>query len=498
MLYKKKIIRDFLSLFTENYWKQLISCILEYGIINFKKHHNIASLIPEEIIAIVESLKKEENLVDKKKSNIIIKNQFANPNTKISNKLNSSKNNVSRSRSKSNSSNKDSNKLLKNNALSLLNSMNKNKNLEYNSNSNNTSFLGNKNKNLKTSNISGNDKINTGNTLLRPVTSITSISNTTVNKKLRTSQTPSRESNLNSFKAIQNKKIKDKSDSSQSVSRGKNKIGSGNPSKNLISSGKKSKLNKNTFVDSENEGIKSSRLNRENTGKGVNTNLKSSSSFTNINSNASQTAANQKKKKPTEILEQAHLNKLKEKKKILKLGQESSTCNLTDDDKTNSNFNTGIRKISMNSNENLTTQNQNVNSNTTSTTGSTGAKFNKVQSRIKNVIENDKKIYNMLKNNQNKNTESHHIQNSERDRNFNSSNSNIKIEDSETGNKNFSPKSTEKFIGDGNYLHKTNYSSTGISNNAKSSILSLEEKLNGLTQKISKVEKSSNFMAKYK
>jgi len=152
----------------------------------------------------------------------------------------------------------------------------------------------------------------------------------------------------------------------------------------------------------------------------------------------------------------------------------------------------------LNSNENLTTQNQNVNSNTTSTTGSTGAKFNKVQSRIKNVIENDKKIYNMLKNNQNKNTESHQMQNSPLDRNFNSSNSNIKIEDSETGNKNFSPKSTEKFIGDGNYLHKTNYSSTAFSNNAKSSILSLEEKLNGLTQKISKVEKSSNFMAKYK
>ncbi len=59
MLYKKKIIRDFLSLFTENYWKQLIVSIVEYGIINFKKHHNIAALTPEEIIQVVEILKKE-------------------------------------------------------------------------------------------------------------------------------------------------------------------------------------------------------------------------------------------------------------------------------------------------------------------------------------------------------------------------------------------------------------------------------------------------------
>lgn len=72
LLYKKKIIRDFLSLFTENYWKQLITSIVEYGIINFKKHHNIASLTPDEIIQIVESLKKDENLEDKKKLNNIL------------------------------------------------------------------------------------------------------------------------------------------------------------------------------------------------------------------------------------------------------------------------------------------------------------------------------------------------------------------------------------------------------------------------------------------
>jgi hypothetical protein len=502
MLYKKKIIRDFLSLFTENYWKQLISCILEYGIINFKKHHNIASLTPEDIIAVVESLKKEENLVDKKRTNLIISNQINNlnnANTKNSNKLNSKNVNASRSRSKSTSANKDGRNILKSNTL--LTTVNKNKILDLNSNSNNSSFLNNKNKHLKSSNTSSVDKsINSALNALRP---ITSQSNTVANKKLRTSQTPSRENNLKSFTGnLKRKKIGvDKSDSSQSVSRSKNKLVN-QSGKNLISSGKKNNLNKNSFIDSDNEGhgvLKSSRLNRDNS----NLNIKSSISNTNTNI--------LKKKKPTEILEQAHLNKLKEKKKkLFEKGQESKekdnfNNNLTDDDiKSNTNLNNKKFSSNINENANLSTQNLiTTNSNNNSTqnliNNSTGGKFNNVKSRIKSVIENDKKIYNMLKNNpiNNFDTNSDNL-NIPKINNDKITNSNIKIEDSETGNKNFSPKSTEKFIGDGNYLHKTNYSSTAISNNAKSSILSLEEKLNGLTQKISKVEKSSTFMSKYK
>ena len=64
LLYKKKIIRDFLSLFTENHWKQLISSLVEFGIINLKKQHKIASLTAEEIIQIVENLKQGENLIE--------------------------------------------------------------------------------------------------------------------------------------------------------------------------------------------------------------------------------------------------------------------------------------------------------------------------------------------------------------------------------------------------------------------------------------------------
>ncbi len=37
ILYKKKVIRDFLSLYSESSWTQLVSHLLEYGIILFKK-----------------------------------------------------------------------------------------------------------------------------------------------------------------------------------------------------------------------------------------------------------------------------------------------------------------------------------------------------------------------------------------------------------------------------------------------------------------------------
>jgi len=85
LLCKKKTIRDFLSLFTENYWKQLITSMLEYGIIIFSKHHKVATLIPEDLIAIVEKLKVGEDVHDKKKSTS--KTKFFSPNK--NNKTNS-------------------------------------------------------------------------------------------------------------------------------------------------------------------------------------------------------------------------------------------------------------------------------------------------------------------------------------------------------------------------------------------------------------------------
>jgi len=65
-LYKVKIIRDFLSLFSDNKWKYIISLTLEYGILNLRKNHNIASLSLEDLEIINNNIKEEEN---KKKAN---------------------------------------------------------------------------------------------------------------------------------------------------------------------------------------------------------------------------------------------------------------------------------------------------------------------------------------------------------------------------------------------------------------------------------------------
>ena len=63
-LYKKKVIRSFLSLYSEKYWTQLVTHILEYGIILFKKKYTVSALSPEDICQIVEGLKKDEHIYD--------------------------------------------------------------------------------------------------------------------------------------------------------------------------------------------------------------------------------------------------------------------------------------------------------------------------------------------------------------------------------------------------------------------------------------------------
>jgi len=80
-LCKQKIIRDFLSLFTENLWKQLITSLLEYGIIIFNRHHKVATLSPEDIIGLIEKIKIDENIHDKKKTGS--KQKFLNQNNNI-------------------------------------------------------------------------------------------------------------------------------------------------------------------------------------------------------------------------------------------------------------------------------------------------------------------------------------------------------------------------------------------------------------------------------
>ncbi len=59
--YKKKIIRDFLSLFSESKWKQLLFLLVEYGILQLRKDYNVASMSLEDIHSIIDDLKEQEN-----------------------------------------------------------------------------------------------------------------------------------------------------------------------------------------------------------------------------------------------------------------------------------------------------------------------------------------------------------------------------------------------------------------------------------------------------
>lgn len=57
-LYKKKIIRDYLSLYPESKWKALIGYTLEFAVLTLKANHKLASLSFDDIIKITEDLKK--------------------------------------------------------------------------------------------------------------------------------------------------------------------------------------------------------------------------------------------------------------------------------------------------------------------------------------------------------------------------------------------------------------------------------------------------------
>ena len=128
ILYKKKVIRDFLSLYIESSWMQLISHLLEYGIILFKKKYTISALSPEDIYKIVEDFKKEQHIFDNKKTN-----NNNNNNNKImptSNKNFSTNSNRKKSRTKSFSKNYSFTRSnSKNNNNSILNKTNSDKNI---------------------------------------------------------------------------------------------------------------------------------------------------------------------------------------------------------------------------------------------------------------------------------------------------------------------------------------------------------------------------------
>lgn len=65
-LYKNKTIRDFLSFYPEAKWVELVTLVLEYGIITFKKHHNCATMTIEDISSVIEVFKNDNNILTKR------------------------------------------------------------------------------------------------------------------------------------------------------------------------------------------------------------------------------------------------------------------------------------------------------------------------------------------------------------------------------------------------------------------------------------------------
>ena len=92
--YKKKIIRDFLSLFSESKWKNLSILLIEYAILTLRKNYQVSSLSLEDIEELVNDMIEEEERNKKKNLKKLNNNQNNNSNNKsiqVSN-LNSSNN----------------------------------------------------------------------------------------------------------------------------------------------------------------------------------------------------------------------------------------------------------------------------------------------------------------------------------------------------------------------------------------------------------------------
>ena len=92
--YKKKIIRDFLSLFSESKWKNLSILLIEYAILTLRKNYQVSSLSLEDIEELVNDMIEEEERNKKKNLKKLNNNQNNNSNNKSiqTSHLNSSNN----------------------------------------------------------------------------------------------------------------------------------------------------------------------------------------------------------------------------------------------------------------------------------------------------------------------------------------------------------------------------------------------------------------------
>ncbi len=94
--YKKKIIRDFLTLFSESKWKNLCILCMEYGVLMLKQKYQVSSLSMEDIEEFVNDLIEEESKKNQKNLKKLRQDIVSNTNFNYNNN-NSNANNTSTS-----------------------------------------------------------------------------------------------------------------------------------------------------------------------------------------------------------------------------------------------------------------------------------------------------------------------------------------------------------------------------------------------------------------
>ena len=87
--YKKKIIRDFLTLFSESKWKNLCILCMEYGVLTLKQKYQISSLSMEDIEEFVNDLIEEESKKNQKNLKKLRQGIISNTNFNYNNNINS-------------------------------------------------------------------------------------------------------------------------------------------------------------------------------------------------------------------------------------------------------------------------------------------------------------------------------------------------------------------------------------------------------------------------
>lgn len=381
ILYKKKLIRDFLSLFSQDKWSNIIVCLVEYSIIMMKKTNINPSLLSyEDLINLLEEFKIEMKIIDKP---VLSKN-----NMKIGKSL-------SKSRSKGKSLNES--KIIKKNSdsKSKLSLMNSNISSNYNKdsilkNSKNGLTISNKHelKNGNKSNLSSSPDIRDSVNTSPSFNNQTNLMSNKLSKNMKTGKFTNNSTNSHLKKEEKNK-IKG---AKNLYIRHLEKIESNVPG-NIITLGSNS--DKSLMYDKSNNAhnIKYRK------------DAKADSDIRNKTRNLSinqknHLSQNSKSKSKFQALEIKQIEKLKQKRKDIEQNKSINKIvndSFNNDYKFNMNNNTS-HNLNLNHNHNnshfeISSQYNlsNINSNNNSNLN------NNVKSKIKDEIINDKKFYKLYK-----------------------------------------------------------------------------------------------------